>query len=75
MCRFWVPLSVGVLVRKRRLTIWFIIWNCFLGCCGTVQKMTGQNLKYDCGILVLKMMELWDGDKKFDGNSMHHYTN
>ena len=31
--------------------------------------------RYDCGILVLKMMELWDGDKKFDGNSMHHYTN
>jgi len=27
------------------------------------------------GIIVLQMMELWDGEKKFDGNSMTKYTN
>jgi len=31
--------------------------------------------RYDCGIIVLQMMELWDGEKKFDGNSMSNYTN
>ncbi|XP_027905985.1 uncharacterized protein LOC114165600 [Vigna unguiculata] len=30
---------------------------------------------YDCGIIVLQMMELWDDEKKFDGNSMPNYTN
>ncbi|XP_027903323.1 uncharacterized protein LOC114163296 [Vigna unguiculata] len=30
---------------------------------------------YDCGVIVLKVMELWDGHKKYDGNSMPHYTN
>ncbi|QCD97181.1 hypothetical protein DEO72_LG6g1891 [Vigna unguiculata] len=30
---------------------------------------------YDCGIIVLQMMDLWDGQKKFDGNSMPIYTN
>ncbi|QCD92951.1 Ulp1 protease family [Vigna unguiculata] len=30
---------------------------------------------YDCGIIVLQMMELWDGQKKFDGNTMPDYTN
>ncbi|QCD82850.1 hypothetical protein DEO72_LG2g3191 [Vigna unguiculata] len=30
---------------------------------------------YDCGIIVLQMMKLWDGEKKFDGNSMPNYTN
>jgi len=31
--------------------------------------------RYDCGVIVLKVMELWDGHKKYDGNSMPHYTN
>ncbi|QCD79249.1 hypothetical protein DEO72_LG1g2888 [Vigna unguiculata] len=31
--------------------------------------------RYDCGIIVLQMMELWDGHKKFDGNTMPNYTN
>ncbi|QCE10170.1 hypothetical protein DEO72_LG10g1396 [Vigna unguiculata] len=30
---------------------------------------------YDCGIIVLQMMDLWDGQKKFDGNSMPTYSN
>ena len=31
--------------------------------------------RYDCGIIVLQMMELWDGEKKFDGNTMPNYIN
>ncbi|QCD89194.1 hypothetical protein DEO72_LG4g133 [Vigna unguiculata] len=34
-----------------------------------------QTNLYDCGIIVLQMMELWDGHKKFDGNTMPNYTN
>ncbi|XP_027925341.1 uncharacterized protein LOC114182635 [Vigna unguiculata] len=30
---------------------------------------------YDCGVIVLKMMEIWDGSKKFDGNTMPAFTN
>ncbi|QCD86778.1 Ulp1 protease family [Vigna unguiculata] len=30
---------------------------------------------YDYGIIVLQMMDLWDGQKKFDGNTMPNYTN
>ena len=30
--------------------------------------------RYDCGVIVLKMMEIWDGSKKFDGNSMPAFT-
>jgi len=31
--------------------------------------------RYDCGIIVLQMMDLWNGQKKFDGNSMPTYSN
>jgi len=31
--------------------------------------------RYDYGIIVLQMMDLWDGQKKFDGNTMPNYTN
>jgi len=31
--------------------------------------------RYDCGVIVLKMMEIWDGSKKFDGNTMPAFTN
>ncbi|QCD78305.1 Ulp1 protease family [Vigna unguiculata] len=30
---------------------------------------------YDCGVIVLKMMDIWDDSKKNDGNSMLAYTN
>jgi len=29
---------------------------------------------FDCVIMVLKYMQLWDGVKKYDGNNMPPYT-
>ncbi|XP_052734046.1 uncharacterized protein LOC128196605 [Vigna angularis] len=29
---------------------------------------------HDCGVIMLKAMEIWDGDKKYDGKSMPQYT-
>ncbi|KOM45852.1 hypothetical protein LR48_Vigan06g115800 [Vigna angularis] len=28
---------------------------------------------YDCGVIVLKFMELWDGVEKYEGNTMPTY--
>ncbi|XP_052725942.1 uncharacterized protein LOC128194395 [Vigna angularis] len=29
---------------------------------------------YDCGVIMLKAMEIWDGDEKYNGKSMPQYT-
>ncbi|XP_022635529.1 uncharacterized protein LOC106758590 [Vigna radiata var. radiata] len=30
---------------------------------------------YDCGVIMLKAMEMWDGEDKYNGKSMPEYTN
>ncbi|KOM57930.1 hypothetical protein LR48_Vigan11g096300 [Vigna angularis] len=30
--------------------------------------------KHDCGVIMLKAMEIWDGDEKYNGKSMPQYT-
>lgn len=30
--------------------------------------------RYDCGLLVLKYIEMWDGVAKYDGKTMPDYT-
>jgi len=30
--------------------------------------------RHDCGVIVLKFIELWDGSPKFNGNCMPQYT-
>ncbi|XP_052733011.1 uncharacterized protein LOC128196363 [Vigna angularis] len=29
---------------------------------------------HDCGVIMLKAMEIWDGDEKYNGKSMPEYT-
>ncbi|KAK7369517.1 hypothetical protein VNO80_11556 [Phaseolus coccineus] len=38
------------------------------------EKVPLQLNTYDCGILVVKYMELWDGSQHLDGNTFPHYT-
>ena len=30
--------------------------------------------RYDCGVIVIKYMEIWNGRDDFDGKTMPHYT-
>ncbi|KAG2383872.1 uncharacterized protein HKW66_Vig0256960 [Vigna angularis] len=30
---------------------------------------------YDCGVIMMKAIEIWDGEEKYDGKSMPDYTN
>ncbi|BAT74246.1 hypothetical protein VIGAN_01187200 [Vigna angularis var. angularis] len=30
--------------------------------------------RHDCGVIMLKAMEIWDGDEKYNGKSMPEYT-
>jgi len=31
-------------------------------------------VNYDCGMMVIKYMELWDGSRMFNGNNMSVYS-
>ncbi|BAT89463.1 hypothetical protein VIGAN_06041900, partial [Vigna angularis var. angularis] len=56
-------------------------FNCIAGLYCVVMYMGKSNLmlwvyyfRHDCGVIMLKAMEIWDGDKKYDGKSMPQYT-
>ncbi|WVZ13518.1 hypothetical protein V8G54_011084 [Vigna mungo] len=38
-------------------------------------KIPVQPNTYDCGVIMMKAIEIWDGEDKFDGKSMPDYTN
>ncbi|WVZ17478.1 hypothetical protein V8G54_010460 [Vigna mungo] len=38
-------------------------------------KIPVQPNTYDCGVIMMKAIEIWDGEEKFDGKSMPDYTN
>ncbi|WVY89727.1 hypothetical protein V8G54_035241 [Vigna mungo] len=38
-------------------------------------KIPVQPNTYDCGVIMTKVFEIWDGDDKYDGKSMPNYTN
>ncbi|WVZ26341.1 hypothetical protein V8G54_004885 [Vigna mungo] len=38
-------------------------------------KIPVQPNTYDCGVIMMKVFELWDGDDKYDGKNMSNYTN
>ncbi|KOM31837.1 hypothetical protein LR48_Vigan01g139300 [Vigna angularis] len=38
----------------------------------SVREMTVY--RHDCGVIMLKAMEIWDGDEKYNGKSMPEYT-
>ncbi|WVZ00245.1 hypothetical protein V8G54_026314 [Vigna mungo] len=40
-----------------------------------VAKIPVQPNTYDCGAIMMKVFEIWDGDDKYDGKSMPNYTN
>ncbi|WVZ08621.1 hypothetical protein V8G54_021967 [Vigna mungo] len=40
-----------------------------------VAKIPVQPNTYDCGVIMMKVFEIWDGDDKYDGKSMPNYTN
>ncbi|XP_014524342.1 uncharacterized protein LOC106780552, partial [Vigna radiata var. radiata] len=38
-------------------------------------KIPVQPNTYDCGVIMMKVLEIWDGEDKYDGKSMPDYTN
>ncbi|XP_022640768.1 uncharacterized protein LOC106771781 [Vigna radiata var. radiata] len=38
-------------------------------------KIPVQPNTYDCGLIMMKVMELWDGEDKYDGKNMPDYSN
>ncbi|KAG2380513.1 uncharacterized protein HKW66_Vig0172920 [Vigna angularis] len=37
-------------------------------------NISSQPNLHDCGVIMLKAMEIWDGDEKYNGKSMPQYT-
>ncbi|KOM57541.1 hypothetical protein LR48_Vigan11g057400 [Vigna angularis] len=38
------------------------------------ENISSQPNLHDCGVIMLKAMEIWDGDEKYNGKSMPQYT-
>ncbi|XP_022635942.1 uncharacterized protein LOC111241576 [Vigna radiata var. radiata] len=57
---------------------WFLLLRCFNRRfhrrCRSQSSLSIVSFRYDCGMLVIKYMELWDHLPKFDGNKISYYT-
>jgi len=41
---------------------------------GLLGKCLSTFFSYDCGVMIIKYMELWDGSRRFNGKNMPEYS-
>ncbi|XP_052730533.1 uncharacterized protein LOC128195872 [Vigna angularis] len=69
---------IDTAVAKNMARFFCILMNTSEGSIGplTVKQanIPSQPNLHDCGVIMLKAMEIWDGDEKYNGKSMPEYT-
>ncbi|WVY96438.1 hypothetical protein V8G54_028589 [Vigna mungo] len=73
--RCWIDRTIAQKMQR----LWALLTNSAEDskCPLVVQKakIPVQPNTYDCGVIMLKAIQIWDGEEKFDGKSMPDYTN
>ncbi|WVZ16814.1 hypothetical protein V8G54_009796 [Vigna mungo] len=71
----WIDRSIAQKIQR----LWCLLTNTIEDskCPLLVQqaKISVQPNTYDCGVIMMKAIDIWDGEEKYDGKSMFDYTN
>ncbi|WVZ23399.1 hypothetical protein V8G54_001943 [Vigna mungo] len=74
-----VQLSLMKLLAKNIQRFWGMLSNSFedskIPFNVEQAKIPVQPNTFDCGLIMMKVMEIWDGEDKYDGKSMPDYSN